>query len=123
CEIDRDPRWHKWLMEPDEFTGRPRQLLLNEAIARGDAYRVRAFFHGFQQAAGGAQATPATSSKRTRSALSNKPIYTREQIKSLYEMHKRGADAGREAEWNGIEEKIIKAGGEGGVAAPPYLTK
>jgi hypothetical protein len=29
----------------------------------------------------------------------NAPRYTRDQIKQLYEMHRRGAYLGREAEW------------------------
>ena len=31
-EIDRDPRWHRWLLGIDVLSGRVRQQLLNEAI-------------------------------------------------------------------------------------------
>ena len=33
-EIDRDPQWHRWLLGVDTLTGRVRQQLLNDAIAR-----------------------------------------------------------------------------------------
>src|SRR5260370_27818386 len=45
-EIDRDPRWHRFLLEIDTYTGRPRQALLNDAVASGSAERVSAFFSG-----------------------------------------------------------------------------
>src|SRR5262245_45589499 len=34
-EIDRDPRWHRWLLGIDPLTSKPRQTLLNDAIAKG----------------------------------------------------------------------------------------
>jgi hypothetical protein len=39
--IDRDPRWHRWLLGIDSLSGRVRQTLLNEAIAAGDPHRVK----------------------------------------------------------------------------------
>ena len=36
---------------------------------------------------------------RRRSATSEKPVYTHNRIKQLYDQHRRGAYAGREAEW------------------------
>jgi hypothetical protein len=29
-EIDRDPRWHDWLLATDALSGRQRQVLLND---------------------------------------------------------------------------------------------
>ena len=46
-EVDRDPRWHNWLLQTDPLTGVPRQQILNDAIASTDAGRVAAFFRGF----------------------------------------------------------------------------
>jgi hypothetical protein len=43
----------------------------------------------------------------------DKPIYTRPQIKTLYEQHRRGAYLGREAEWTRIEADIFAAQREG----------
>lgn len=60
-EIDANPRWHKWLLGLDLYTGRVRQHLLNEAIARADAPRVVAFFRGFthdEAATGHAEPAP-----------------------------------------------------------------
>jgi hypothetical protein len=46
-EVDRDPRWLAWLQERDVYSREKRQRLLDEAVARGDANRVIAFFNGF----------------------------------------------------------------------------
>ena len=58
-EIDRNPEWHRWLLEADALTGRPWQVLLNDAIAKGNAARVSAFFR-FRQEAGGVQSPVCT---------------------------------------------------------------
>ena len=42
-----------------------------------------------------------------------RPRYTRDQIKQLYEMHRRGAYLSREAEWARQDADIIAAGREG----------
>src|SRR6478752_6622152 len=36
-EIDRDPRWHRWLLSVDPLSGCTRQQLLNQAVASTDA--------------------------------------------------------------------------------------
>jgi hypothetical protein len=112
-EVDRDPRWLHWLAGTDALTGRPRQVLLNDAIASTDANRVAEFFRKFQQEAGTqtASASAPTYSGRTRS--SGKQVYTRDDVKRLYRMHQQGAYAGREAEWAKQEVDIIRAGAEG----------
>jgi hypothetical protein len=110
-EIDRDPRWHRWLLGIDPLTGRPRQVLLNDAVARGNPTRVREFFERFQREAGGTQTYSAVSNRRAR--RSDRPIYTRDQISKLYRAHQQGAYTGREAEWARLEHEIIAAGREG----------
>jgi hypothetical protein len=42
-----------------------------------------------------------------------KPLYTRAQLRQLYEQHRRGAFNGREAEWKRIDAEIIAAANEG----------
>jgi hypothetical protein len=154
-EIDRNPRWHRWLLGVDVLSGRVRQTLLNEAIsssvrqtllneaiAAAEAPRVISFFRGFlqeEQATGHLE--PALNSQqpaapreaaiplaslaapgRARPAGGGdtslppeKPVYTRTQLRQLYEMHRRGAYAGREAEWARLDADIIAAGREGRV--------
>jgi hypothetical protein len=119
-EIDRDPRWHQWLIGVDLMSGRVRQALLNEAIQRGDARRVELFFKQFQQQEG--QGGGSTRTGRTKSATT-KPFYTHDDIKRLYDQHRRGAYAGREAEWARIEADIFKAQHEGRVEYVPYFSK
>jgi len=106
-------------MTTDPLSGQIRQAVLNDAVAAGSVSRVAAFFRGFQQEHGGTHAASAASG-RTRS---EKPVYTREQIARLYELHRKGAFAGREAEWARREADIIAAGREGRVLGPPYLMK
>jgi hypothetical protein len=119
-ETDRDPRWHRWLLEIDPLTGQPRQALLNSAIASFDANRVIAFFKGFLREAGGTKASQASSAPGAGRARSSggKPFYTRDQITKLYDQHRRGAYVGREAEWARLEVDIIRAGAEGRIANP-----
>jgi hypothetical protein len=119
-EIDRDPAWHQWLLGTDLLSGRMRQQLLNEAIAAGNARQVKAVFDGFRnqgQSAAGVRAP------RGRSSMSGKPFYTRDQITRLYDQHRRGAYAGREAEWNRIEADLFAAQREGRIEQKFYATK
>jgi len=121
-EIDRDPAWHSWLLSIDALSGRQRQVLLNDAIAQGDAGRVIGFFRGFQREAGadtGEGAPPQQPrSRRVPMWGSDRPTYTRAQIAKLYEQHLRGAYKDRETEWQRLEADIIRAGAEGRIANP-----
>jgi hypothetical protein len=49
--------------------------------------------------------------------------YTRAQIAQIYAAHRKGAYAGREAEWARIDADIIRAAAEGRVLGPDYITK
>jgi hypothetical protein len=116
-EIDQDPRWHAWLRQVDPLNGRVRQELLNEAIAAGSATRVVAFFRGFQREVGQTSAPvfdwgPGQVLERRRPRPQG-PVYTRDQIKHFYELHRKGKFTGREAEWARLEHEIIRAGREG----------
>jgi hypothetical protein len=118
-EIDRMPEWHRWLLGIDTLSGRVRQLLLNEAISSGSEARIAAFFRKFQQEAGGAQAQ---ASGRTRAPVGQR-TYTRAQIAALYEAHRKGHYANREAEWQRIEADIFDAQKTGRIQAFDYITK
>jgi hypothetical protein len=139
-EVDRNPRWHRWLLGVDVLSGRVRQTLLNEAISSASAPRVISFFKGFLQeevATGHDEPAPSTERPtpfrepavplaslaapgRARPATggdasvpSDKPTYTRAQIAQLYRLHQKGAYVGREAEWARQDADIIAAGREG----------
>jgi hypothetical protein len=140
-QIDRDPRWHNWLLGIDLYTGRVRQELLDEAITAASAPRVISFFKGFLneevatghlEPAGSPQAAPPrepaidlrsiAAPGRDRPANGSdyslppdKPIYTRVTIRDLYAAHRKGAYNGREAEWNRIEADLFAAQREGRV--------
>jgi hypothetical protein len=118
-EIDRDPRWHQWLLSIDRLSGQQRQVLLNQAIAESNAARVIGFFRGWQREAGadtGQAAQPR--SQRLPMWASERPTYTRAQIAKLYRQHAMGAYNGRKAEWQRQEADIIAAGREGRIQNP-----
>src|SRR5262252_8093242 len=135
-EIDSNPRWHQWLRLPDPYSGRIRQELMNDAIAAASATRVLSFFKGFlaeDQALGHSQPEPASQPAapprepavplaslaapgRARPAgggdtslPSDKPFYTRAQIKQNYREHQQGRWVGREAEWKRLERELVAA--------------
>jgi hypothetical protein len=139
-EIDRNPRWHRWLLGIDVLSGRVRQTLLNEAISAGSAPRVISFFKSFltEEVATGhvesaSESQPAPAPREAAISLTSlaapgrarpatggsaslpadKPTYTRAQIKQLYDQHRRGAYLGREAEWARLEADIFAAQRDG----------
>jgi hypothetical protein len=122
-EVDRNPRWHQWLLGIDLLSGRVRQQLLNEAIASSDVHRIKSLFDAFRRSGSstqsGGQAGSSQSAGRVRSTAG--AIYSRDQIARLYEQHRRGAYNGREQEWARLEHDIIRAGKEGRVLNPVDL--
>jgi hypothetical protein len=115
-EIDRDPRWHRWLLGIDTYTGQSRQALLNIAIMDNSASRVVALFNGFLQEAGDTQQSPPTRGQSAGRRSSGRPTYTRPQIAALYERHRRGELVG--PEWDRLEYELIAAGREGRIQSP-----
>jgi hypothetical protein len=120
--IDRDPRWHQWLLSIDPLSGQQRQVLLNQAIAEGQAARVIGFFKGWQREAGAdtgdATAARQQPSRRVPMWSTGQRIYSRAEIQRLYRHHAMGAYKDREAEWARQEADIIAAGREGRIANP-----
>jgi hypothetical protein len=112
-EIDRDPRWHSWLLGHDSLSGRVRQTLLNEAIRDGATHRVLAIFRSFMilHRVGGEQPRGGVPYEQPRT-------YTRQEIARLYDQHRRGAYKGREAEWQALERDIIQGGAQGRILNP-----
>jgi hypothetical protein len=112
--INADPRWLGWLAQVDELNGRSRQSLLNDAVARGNAFRVIQIFKGFLREAGAAGAASATSQPRARqrrSAPDGKPIYTRPQITEMARRRQKGLID--DAAWLRWEYELCRASAEG----------
>jgi len=117
-EIYQNPAFAQWLATPDGYSGAVRSQLMRQAVDVGDAGRVVSFYRGFQQEAG-RRASPAHQSRggaQSRPAATGaKPIYTREQIKHLYDQRRHGTIS--DANWARIEADIIAAGREGRVTS------
>ena len=109
-DVYQDPGFSSWLSEPDDFSGTTRSQLLRNAVANGDAARVVRFYQGFQQEAG--HHAPANQRSR-RSPQASGNIYTRPQIKSLYEQRRLGRI--NDQKWAPLEADIVAAGREGRV--------
>jgi hypothetical protein len=122
-EVDRDPAWHRWLLGVDTMTGRIRQALLDDAIRKGSAERVAAFFRGFQNEAPASGSTGGTGGARRSRAAASKPIYTPAQIKQFYEDRRKGRYAGREAEADRIERDFFDAQRTQRIAMNPWVSK
>jgi hypothetical protein len=109
-DIYSDPAFSQWLSLPDEYSGQTRSQLLRNAVANSDAARVVRFYQGFQQEAG--HHAPANQRSR-RSPQASGNIYTRPQIKSLYEQRRLGRI--NDQKWAPLEADIVAAGREGRV--------
>jgi hypothetical protein len=120
-ERDRDPRWLRWLSGNDILSGRPRQQLLNDAIARGDTARLVNFFRGFEAEQGSADPYAGDSDyaqahrarNRARQFGSGQRSFSRQEIANLYERRRRGEID--DATWRRTEAEIVRAGAEGRV--------
>jgi hypothetical protein len=115
--IYSNPAFSQWLSLPDDYSGGIRSQLMRHAVANGDAARVVNFYRGFQQEAGQPQSR---SYQPRRSPQASGNIYTRPQIKSLYEQRARGVIS--DARWGPIEADIVKAAAEGRVAGAVNLS-
>jgi hypothetical protein len=118
--IDANPAWHQWLLGIDLLSGRMRQQLLNEAISSGNAQQVKAVFDRFRSQG---HSTGTTGSRTTSRRSSGKNFYTHDDIKRLYEAHRKGAYTNLEDAWARQEANIFAAMREGRVEQKPYLTK
>jgi hypothetical protein len=106
-----DPRFSQWLSQPDSYSGGIRSQLMRNAVANGDAARVVAFYRGFLSDHG----APRGSSSRSYQSRPQtvKPVYSREDIRKLYEQRRLGAIS--DAKCGPIENDIVAAGREGRV--------
>lgn len=143
-QLNRDPRFLKWLSLPDIYSGQLRRNMLNSAFQAAHAPRVVAFFQGFlnEEAAtghveapvAGQQQVPTPAPRQAAVELmtlaapgrpspaggqppiaADKPIYTRAQIAEFYRHVREHRYAGREPEKSRIEADIFAAQREGRV--------
>jgi hypothetical protein len=116
--IYQNPAFSQWLSQPDYYSDEIRSQLMRRAVADGDSARVCAFYRGFQQAdraphAPAGQYGHARSQQR-QPVTGGKPVYTREQIKRLYDERRHGRIS--DARWGPIEADIFAAARENRVA-------
>jgi hypothetical protein len=138
-EINNSPEFKSWCALPDIYSGEVRGKLLNRAFQGAQAPRVIQFFKGFiadEVATGNTsvpQAEPATprvaavplatlaAPGRAKPATGNtsvpadKPIFTRAQISGFYDLVRKGAYAGRDADKANDEALIFAAQRDGRV--------
>jgi hypothetical protein len=112
-EVYQTPAFSQWLSEFDPYNGVPRTQLLRQAVAAGDAHRVVRFYQGFLGEVGRTPAGQSRGGSNPRRTTPSGTIYTRPQIRSLYELRARNAIS--DAKWGPLEADIIKAGAEGRV--------
>jgi len=114
-QINNDPSFHSWLLQPDLLSGVIRDRLLKDAAHAGDAQRLIRFFRGFLEQAGLAPAgqAPQRTPRRTRARTTadGRPIYTREQITRMWERRRQGRI--NDADWARWEHEIVAAGRDG----------
>jgi hypothetical protein len=113
-EIDASPQWRQWLLFSDPLNGRPRQSLLNEAIAQGNATRVLSFFRGYL-----AEAGQSPQPQHAPSAPTSKRTYTRADITRYSDLYRRGRIS--EADYAKLSADIHAAIGENRIADPPIV--
>jgi hypothetical protein len=116
-DVAEDARWYRWLEGIDPATGRVRQQLYADAMQRGNHAQASTLIEQFQHA----RATGTLMFRRSTPILSDKPFYTRSQIRTFYERHRRGELVG--PAWDRLERDIIAASAEGRVVGAAPLAK
>jgi len=130
-----------WLALPDPYFGVNRHSELLKAFAANDTSRVKNFFKGFiselavtdpapdlniptppalQPAKPGLEGLAAPGRARTPAAVTppdEKQIITTADVNAFYDAKRRGLYAGREEEFNRLEQELFKAQREGRVRA------
>jgi len=114
-EIYQNPAFAAWLAQPDGYSGAVRSQLMRQAVDVGDAGRVVSFYRGFLAEGGYQTLAPQSRASQSRQPATSKPIYSREQIKHLYDQRRHGTIS--DANWARIEADIIAAGREGRVTS------
>ena len=119
--INTNPKFIAWLGEVDEYSGKPRLELMNEAAGNLEASRVATFFLKWIKTNAGKKSgieklvTPKTN--QSSSQVAGSKTYTRAEIKKFYDDIARGKYTGTEAQKVAMDQDITRAQGEGRIAA------
>ena len=140
-DINQLDAFKAWLALPDQYSGATRHSMLLSAYAENDTPRVLAFFRGFiselaattpadelvpapaapqQPPKPGLESLAAPGRARTpaqTNAPAEKQIITPDDVNAFYAAKRRGEYAGREEEFNALEQELFKAQREGRVRA------
>lgn len=134
--INDNPKFHAWLLTPDEMTGITRQTYLADAQNSFDLHRVVSIFRAWERESGVAPAAAQESAQRTTQSQLEKQVapgrasaataapqakqgkqWTREGIQQFFQDKIRGKYKGREADAAAMERDIFLAQREGRVSA------
>ena len=114
-EINNDPRFQSWLLQPEPYSGVVRDRLLKDAAHAADAARVASFFKGFIAQEGAAGQTPArtTAGRAAARSPSGQRIYNRDEITRMWSLRRQGKID--DAAWTRWEYELCRASAEGRV--------
>jgi hypothetical protein len=128
-EINNDPQFHTWLLQPEGLSGIQRQSFLEEAQRKMDASRVAEFFTEWQRTSGKSpaqqttqrseleqQIAPGTSRSTTPPSNEGKK-WTRDEVSKFFNDVAKGLYKGREQERNATERDIFAAQKDGRIAS------
>ncbi|MFA5606820.1 MAG: hypothetical protein WDA07_06485 [Leucobacter sp.] len=121
--LNEDPDFIAWLDESDQFSGRKRQQLLDDACSSFDAERAARFFTTYGRGKEPEQPKDLTEhvvppTSKVDVPVQGKRIWTPGEIKSFFDTVSRGGYRGREAEAAQIERDIYAAQREGRIRRP-----
>jgi hypothetical protein len=114
-EINTDPRFHSWLLQPEPYSGVIRDRLLKDAAAAANAQRVISFFKGFlrEQGAAGEAPARAPAGRAAARTASGQRIYDRSEITRMWNLRRQGKVD--DQAWMRWEHELCRASAEGRV--------
>ena len=124
--VNVDPKFAEWLQKPDDFTGRPRREILNNAHQAQNAQMVSNMFNSFIRDSGGSgagaigmnnsyqtQIAPARGFSGARTPAATGKQWSREEISKFYADKTSGSLGTDMEKIAAIERDIFKASEEG----------
>jgi hypothetical protein len=117
--IAASERWSRWINACNPATGQVRFPDFRDAIERGDAGYVIATLQRFLQE--WRENWPIREVGQGREMRPRAAVYSRADIRQLYELHRRGELVG--PEWEKTEADVIRASAEGRISGGLPLTK